>query len=327
MAKLSLLFVALAFAGVSARCADNCNRNGICGPNDKCTCFKGFTGTSCGDRVCAYGNAWIGQHSSYVECSNKGSCDRKSGLCKCQDGFEGKSCQRMVCPNEQCGGHGQCLTQNYFYTNADSWDQKMIQGCNCDPGYGGNGCEERLCPKGDDPMTEEDSAPNQIQKIVISKSSALASSDGEVYLSFTDKHNGATYKTWVMSTHEVTAIAIEEALEALPNKVCPDVTVTSVATGSGEQSAFTVEFIDKYNSGAQNTIVVATGGCTDNGCDRIFTAPPSGTTFAVTVLTSAGSGAENAVCSNRGSCDTETGMCLCDDGFKGQACDEQTNYQ
>lgn len=30
----------------------------------------------------------------YVECSNKGLCDRKSGLCKCFTGYEGSSCQR-----------------------------------------------------------------------------------------------------------------------------------------------------------------------------------------------------------------------------------------
>lgn len=30
----------------------------------------------------------------YVECSNKGLCDRKSGVCKCFAGYEGTSCQR-----------------------------------------------------------------------------------------------------------------------------------------------------------------------------------------------------------------------------------------
>lgn len=30
----------------------------------------------------------------YVECSNKGLCDRKSGVCKCFAGYDGTSCQR-----------------------------------------------------------------------------------------------------------------------------------------------------------------------------------------------------------------------------------------
>lgn len=325
MTKLSLLIGALALAGVSARCADNCNKNGLCVGNDKCSCFKGFTGSSCGDRVCGFGNAWIGDHHAYVECSNKGQCDRKSGLCKCQDGFEGKSCQRMSCPNNNCGGHGQCLTQNYF-DNADSWDKYMIQGCSCDPGYGGNGCEERLCPRGDDPMTAETAAPNMIQRIAIRSSSSLDSTSGEVYFEFTDSANGATFSTWVMNAHEVSTISLEEALEALPNEVIDDVVVTADTAGSGEQAAFLVEFVSQYNSGTQNMIVQKTTACVDSGCRVVSKGLSSGVSIAITVQTAAGSQAENAVCSNRGKCNTETGLCECDDGFKGQACDKQTNY-
>merc|ERR1712146_647892 len=45
----------------------------------------------------------------YMECSNKGTCDRKTGLCECFDGFEGRACHRMVCPGGfDCNGHGTC---------------------------------------------------------------------------------------------------------------------------------------------------------------------------------------------------------------------------
>jgi hypothetical protein len=29
----------------------------------------------------------------YMECSNKGMCDRDSGLCECFGGYDGSSCQ------------------------------------------------------------------------------------------------------------------------------------------------------------------------------------------------------------------------------------------
>ena len=45
----------------------------------------------------------------YSECSNKGLCDRSSGLCVCFDGYTGSSCQRTTCPND-CSGNGVCRT-------------------------------------------------------------------------------------------------------------------------------------------------------------------------------------------------------------------------
>merc|ERR1719421_1632973 len=45
----------------------------------------------------------------YMECSNQGLCDRKTGLCECFDGYSGRGCQRQACP-EDCSGHGVCLS-------------------------------------------------------------------------------------------------------------------------------------------------------------------------------------------------------------------------
>jgi hypothetical protein len=45
----------------------------------------------------------------YMECSNRGLCDRKTGLCECFDGYTGRACARQACPND-CSGHGVCHT-------------------------------------------------------------------------------------------------------------------------------------------------------------------------------------------------------------------------
>jgi len=64
-------------------------------------------------RTCASGYAWAASpqldndHKQLVECSGKGTCDRKSGECTCYDGFWGEGCRRSTCPND-CSGHGTC---------------------------------------------------------------------------------------------------------------------------------------------------------------------------------------------------------------------------
>jgi hypothetical protein len=52
---------------------------------------------------------------SYVECSNKGYCNRVLGQCACLYGYEGSACQRTVCPTIDagmvCSGHGVCVNR------------------------------------------------------------------------------------------------------------------------------------------------------------------------------------------------------------------------
>ena len=36
----------------------------------------------------------------YMECSNKGLCDRQTGECECLPGYDGAACQRASCPSK-----------------------------------------------------------------------------------------------------------------------------------------------------------------------------------------------------------------------------------
>ena len=36
----------------------------------------------------------------YMECSNKGLCDHKTGMCECLPGYDGAACQRASCPSK-----------------------------------------------------------------------------------------------------------------------------------------------------------------------------------------------------------------------------------
>ena len=89
-------------------CENSCSGHGVCMYNRNCVCYNGidgeveWTGPDCSQRTCPKGYAWVGSVVNandlhpWTECSNKGSCDRKSGTCKCYSGYEGVACQRTV---------------------------------------------------------------------------------------------------------------------------------------------------------------------------------------------------------------------------------------
>jgi hypothetical protein len=122
-------------AAAMAACPNGCSKNGVCGANDKCSCFQNWQGPDCSLRTCPFSLAWAdtadgtNQAHYYAECSNKGVCDRKTGECKCFDGYEGKGCRRSTCP-ESCSGHGTCeyideLASDYYDRRAGPGANKV----------------------------------------------------------------------------------------------------------------------------------------------------------------------------------------------------------
>lgn len=153
---------------------------------DSCTCFTrvedgntvyAWQGGDCSERTCPHGKSWdsapsaANQHDVQTECSNRGLCDRQSGVCQCFDGFEGKGCRRMSCPNS-CSGHGRCKSLQeiaklrsentawdaipaFSYTTVvygSAWDADKVHGCECDAGFRGADCSLVECPTSTDPM-------------------------------------------------------------------------------------------------------------------------------------------------------------------------------
>jgi len=161
------LILALIFSAVSAYCPNGCSGHGTCGTNDKCTCYNriddsepAWTGNDCSERTCPKSSAWVGYIQGandahpVVECSNKGTCDRKSGQCKCFPNYDGIACERTVCPNG-CSNAGVCFTQAKLADEAGTtydtpWDANKHVGCVCDLGRRGPDCSLVECPSGPD---------------------------------------------------------------------------------------------------------------------------------------------------------------------------------
>jgi len=149
-------------------CENHCSNHGTCEKNSNCKCFTGldgepeWTGPDCSLRTCPRDFAWVGDVINsnnlhpWVECSNKGTCDRKSGSCSCFDGYDGVACQRSTCP-DNCNDRGTCWPEKHLATKAGRtysapWDAMKHVGCFCDAGYRGPACELQECPSGTDPL-------------------------------------------------------------------------------------------------------------------------------------------------------------------------------
>jgi len=293
--KLLISFALVAF--VAAECPNACSGHGTCGAKDSCSCYQNYQGNDCSERTCYFGiahvdtpkgdlnadgfvsgplttvvtgsevypwgtteqypNANANEGHFYMECSNKGICDRKSGQCDCFDGYGGTACARASCPND-CSGHGTCesikelaemksfdttahdvpstrvagssshhnynalIEESYAY---DLWDQDKTMGCKCDPVYYGADCSLKKCKYGVDPLFYDNTDGVIRQTTVVhvgSKDGAAAGSkadlSGTFKIVFYDVF-GEKYVTKGLNAKTATAEEVKLALQALPNGV------------------------------------------------------------------------------------------------------------
>jgi len=174
----------------------------------------------------------------YMECSNKGYCDRSTGSCTCFDGYSGSACQRASCPTSNgavCSGHGTCssirqLADEDYGNVYNLWDEDSTLGCSCDGGYEGPDCSQRLCKFGADPLYYDDYAniryANFSYEIFTSMEIGASGAGGQISvivgnysLIFTD-HTGEDWETGPIDIRS-SCDDLTDIIEALPNNVVP----------------------------------------------------------------------------------------------------------
>jgi len=328
--KLLISFALVAF--VAAECPNACSGHGTCGAKDSCSCYQNYQGNDCSERTCYFGiahvdtpkgdlnadgfvsgplttvvtgsevypwgtteqypNANANEGHFYMECSNKGICDRKSGQCDCFDGYGGTACARASCPND-CSGHGTCesikelaemksfdttahdvpstrvagssdhhnynalIEESYAY---DLWDQDKTMGCKCDPVYYGADCSLKKCKYGVDPLFY-DNVDGVIRQTTVvhlgSQGSGKGAISGTFKIVFYDVFGEKYVTKAINAASGTTALAVREALEALPNGVISannqDVTGTPPAavTVSAQTNTGTITTDGGIGAGAE----------------------------------------------------------------------------
>jgi len=293
-------------------CPNLCSANGWCDSGDRrCKCYEGFIGADCSLRTCPYGPAWadapddilvtdVGHNAA--ECARRGLCDRVKGTCECDVGFEGAACERRSC-DLACSGQGRCVSMAHHATTKDpgvgtvfsyeaNWDAEMVFGCACDAGFGGHDCSLRLCQKGDDPLTTGQVAEKQTLKCKANGGTAVIGFGG----AFTEALPFSASAAAVAA-----AISGLRTLTKIKSRTAATVTLSAPATqwcsAAGTTTA-TVTFVNNF--GKQSLLQV----------DTSLLTLTSGTP-AVAVARSVTGTKESDACSNRGVCDTLTGVCEC----------------
>lgn len=308
-----------------------CSGKGMCDrAAGTCSCFDGYTGSSCQRARCPN------------DCSGHGVCRTVKEIAA---GQLTKRDQSSTGKDVSYTG----VTEQFDYR---MWDADMNRGCVCDAGYTGADCSLRDCRRGDDPLTwtEEycggESCTNQVQTMTFKASDVIT--DGNtglgVHISFNYTHwDGTVYQTtphlmYLGNAGEAHAEPIslhnyvKTGLLGLPNQIIEDVEVScdlggvSCANPSNSQatdhtSDFQLAVTFHKPSGLLEPLVLDVADGSAPGTAFTYT---SNTYIVMETLSDSDKGNEERVtCSNRGVCDHSTGLCKCFPGYSSADCSTQ----
>lgn len=218
-----------------------------------------------------------------------------------------------------CNGNGECMSMAALAktgrTNGDptpvtygtnpndplTWDSDQMRGCFCSEGWEGFDCSLKSCPKGDDPQTLKQA--NEVQHI----SCTDFGDSGSFALTF----RGET--TRILEGIE-SAVDLEAALNALPSTGRVSVTYADPSIYSGAPDLLA----DSLHLCRSSNQIIAVEFLSPTGDVPPITAKKLenfGIDDSIEVSEFIKGTKEYIVCSGRGLCNHDTGLCECFTGF------------
>lgn len=247
----------------------------------------------------------------------------------------------MRCP-ENCNGHGRCLPSSFvdgeqpatgdpIALSSKDWDRYKHHVCHCDRGWEGLACTEKICPYGDLVMTVHPDHEVELSGCDVQEVAFTNFSIGDYFfLTFRNFERDRKTTDPIEFSGNATALAraVKMALEKMPNEVIPEVTTFGVEEGNSTNDvSIHVVFSDPRNTGLQMLLECATiahdGFCSAGM--RPMALPSNGVCHARHLLDEAVLN-ENIECGGRGHCDRQTGVCACNIGTYGEACEMITDF-
>merc|ERR1712048_594919 len=134
---------AVAVVGENLKCNHQaereCSDQGLCDrATGLCSCFAGYTGSSCQRTACP------------DDCSGHGTCRSNRDFA-----YDWAIAKTIQMHNKNAQDHTELFKEIYFASYDNAWDSDKHYGCLCDQGYRGPSCALVECPSANVPLDDK----------------------------------------------------------------------------------------------------------------------------------------------------------------------------